>query len=240
MGTPFDFLKPTNQWLETVPINTIAAFDNMIGTGEDIAQEKVDIICTWLAWKVNIMIERKRQVLLKKLYGMYMNTVGGKVMQMAMAIKGFIKDPLGSIGTFASALGGPVPKVIAWGAVLLKELPRLAENLAKIVSALPPTPPNPNINYDKFKLKIKSISMGDITSDPNSLPAPEVIFPEPTKPFSKESFALAFEQVSRAFKSAKTKIVLSDTNKKFMDSIAKNTSVSKLMLNTEDTPAKDT
>lgn len=217
MGTPFDFLIPTNKWLEKVPINVINAFNNFIGTGEHVAQEKVDQICVWLSWKVNIMIERKRQELLKKLHGMYQNTVGGKVMKMATAIKDFMSDPLGAVGSFASALGGPVPKVIQWGVILIKEIPKLAANLAKIVSALPPQPPNPNINYDKFKLKINSISMGAITSDPSSLPAPEVMFPEPEKPFSKEGFKTAFENASAGLKSSKQKFVLTEEDKLAME-----------------------
>lgn len=220
MPTPFDFLKPTNDWLEKVPISAIESFDNMIGTGENMAQEKVDQICIWLAWKVNIMIERKRQALLKKLSGMYKNTVGGKVLQMAMAIKGFVTDPIGSVGTFASSLGGPIPKVIAWGSILITEVPKLARNLAYIASALPPAPPNPNINYDKFKLKIKSISMGDITSDPDKLPAPEVLFPEPEKPFSMNSFNLAFLRAT--LKEAKAKIVLNTEDKAFMQKMKDN------------------
>lgn len=219
MGTPFDFLIPTNKWLEKVPINIINAFENFIGTGEHVTQEKVDQICAWLAWKVNIMIERKRQEVLKKLHGMYQNTVGGKVMQMANAVSGFISDPLGSIGAFASALGGPIPKIIQWSVILLKEIPKLAANLAKIVSALPPQPPNPSINYDKFKLRINSISMSAITSDPSSLPAPEVMFPEPEKPFSKEGFKTAFENASAGLKSSKQKFVLTEEDKLAMEAL---------------------
>ena len=228
MGTPFDFLIPTNQWLEKVPMNIINAFNNFIGTGEHVAQEKVDQICIWLSWKVNIMIERKRQELLKKLHGMYMNTVGGQVMQVAMAIKNFVSDPIGSVGAFASSLGGPIPKVIQWGVILVKEIPKLAANLANIVSALPPQPPNPNINYDKFKLKINSISMSAITSDPSKLPAPEVMFPEPEKPFSKEGFKAAFEGASAGLKSAKKKFVLSPEDKLAMEALKKSYEVQAL------------
>lgn len=219
MGTPFDFLIPTNKWLEKVPLNIINAFNNFIGTGEHVAQEKVDQICVWLSWKVNIMIERKRQELLKKLHGMYMNTVGGKVMQMAMAVKSFMSDPIGSVGAFASGIGGPIPKIIQWSVILLKEIPKLAANLAKIVSALPPQPPNPDINYDKFKLKINSISMGAITSDPSSLPPPEVMFPEPEKPFSKEGFKTAFENASAGLKSSKKKFTLSEEDRVAMEAL---------------------
>ena len=149
---PLQFLTTTNDWLEKVPENIINAFDNMIGSGEKIGQSKVDAICAWLAWKVNIAIERKRQAVIKTLHDQYTSNAQGPVFKAANAIVSFVSDPLGAIGDFAGAIFAPVNKVLAWVKALIKEIPRLAANLARIVSALPPSPPNPHINYDKFKL----------------------------------------------------------------------------------------
>jgi hypothetical protein len=212
-GGPLDFLITTNEWLEDMPIRIVMAFDNFVGSGENAIQSKVDVICAWLAWKVNVAVERKRQAILRILHEQYQKTVGGKVMRMAQAIQSFVNDPIGALGSFASAIFGPVMAVFQWIVELGVQILKLAENLAKIVSVLPPSPPNPHINYDKFKLKVKSISMDEVMSDPSSLPAPEVMFPEPTKPFSKESFSESFETASAALKSSQKKYILSEEDK---------------------------
>lgn len=198
----FDFLKMINDWLEKYPIRIIDAFDNIVGDGQRLLQEKVDKICEWLAWKVNIAIERKRQDILRTLYEQYQYTIVGKVMAVAGTIKKFVQNPLKAIGDFASAIFGPIIEVFKWIIDLAKEILRLAENLAKIIRALPPTPPNPQINYDKFKLKIRSISLAEVTTDPSAWPTPEELFPEPPKPFSKEAFQAMLETASYKLKSA--------------------------------------
>ena len=205
---PLKFLTTTNDWLEEVPLNTINAFNNMIGTGEKVAQSKVDMICAWLAWKVNIAIERKRQALLKTLHDQYMSNQKGPVMRAATAISSFVSDPLGAIGDFAGSIFSPVTKVFEWIKVLLKEIPRLAANLARIVSALPPDPPNPNINYDKFKLKVGSIGLNAIIKGTAGMKSPEEMFPEPPKPFSKESFDSNFTSTSIFLKTSLIKYKL--------------------------------
>lgn len=218
---PFDFLKIANDWLEEVPGRIITAFDNYIGNGEKAVQSKVDVVCEWLAWKVNIAVERKRQWLLKVLYEQYKSTAGGRVMQMATVAQKFVKDPLGALASFASALFAPVASIIDWTMMLMVELPRLAANLANIVQSLPPSPPNPQINYDKFKLKIGSISMSAIATDPSTLPAPEVLFPEPEKPFSKDSFQKAFSDSSATLKSSSVKYKLSEEETKSLSDYIK-------------------
>ena len=210
MTRPFDFLKTANDWLEKVPLRITRAFENFVGTGERTTQEKVDKICVWLAWKANIAIERLRQRLIRILYDQYKTTAGGKVMQAATAVQKFVSDPLGALGSFASTVFSPVGSIIAWSNMLLVELPRLAANLARIVQVLPPEPPSPNINYDKFKLKVGSISMAIITSDPSNLPTPESMFPEPEKPFSKNSFNKVFTESSANLKSNTVKYKLNE------------------------------
>jgi hypothetical protein len=185
-----------------------------MGSGETMSQEEADVICAWLAWKVNIAVERKRQAILRVLYGQYQSTAAGKVMKAAMVVKSFLSNPLGTLGSFASLIFGPVPAILKWVSELAKEVLRLGVNLASIASSLPPSPPSPRINYNKFQLKINSLSMGDVMSDPNSLPPPEVMFPEPQKPFTEDSFAKGFETATAKLKSSKQKYVLKEEDKK--------------------------
>ena len=195
VSNPFAFLKTTNDWLESVPERARKALNNAVGNGEKITQSKVDAVCIWLSWKINLQIERVRQSLIRTLYGMYKSTTAGRVMRMATAIKDFVSDPLGALGTFASAVFSPVGAVFNWTSTLIKEVPRLAENLARIASVLPPDPPNSRINYDKFKIRVKSFSWSTLTSDPSKLPPPEVVFPPPTSIQSpKVTFDKAMEE----------------------------------------------
>jgi hypothetical protein len=218
---PLEFLKTTNYWLENVPLRIIAAFENFIGDGERAIQSRVDIICAWLAWKVNIAIERKRQAVLRILYGQYEKTAAGQVMKVAGAVQSFCSDPIGAVGDFANALFAPIVAVFKWITDLISEILKLAANLAKIMSVLPPTPPSPRINYDKFKLKVGSISLAEVMSDPSSLPAPEVMFPEPEKPFSKEAFTKGFETASANLKSMKVVYKLNEDDKKTLEAMNK-------------------
>lgn len=213
-GGPLDFLVATNDWLEDCPERIVAAYDNFIGNGEGLVQSKVDKFCAWLAWKVNIAVERKRQAVLKILHEQYQTTAAGKVMKMANAIQSFVSDPLGALGTFAGAIFGPVTFVFKLITQLISEVIRLAANLARIMAVLPPNPPNPHINYDKFKLRVNSISMGEVMAGPGSLPSPEAMFPEPEKPFTKETFAKGFEEGTATLKSGRKKYKLSEEDKK--------------------------
>ena len=210
----FDFLKDINKWLERYPVRIIDAFNNFVGNGEVILQEKVDQICEWLAWKINIAIERKRQTILRVLHEQYEDTVIGKLQAAATAVKKFFQNPLKAIGDFAATVFGPVYQVFRWVADLAVEILKLAENLAKIMQLLPPTPPNPRINFDKFQIKIRSISLNEVVMDPDGWPTPEVLFPEPEKPFTKEGFQRAFETASAKLKSGRKKYTLSEADKK--------------------------
>ena len=218
-GGPFGFLKATNDWLEGVPSQINAAYSNLLGNGEAASQAQVDVVCEWLAWKVNIAVERKRQAMLKVLYGQYESTAGGMVMKAASVVTSFVSNPLGAIGSFAGVIFGPATSVFKWVTELVTEVIRLGSNLAAISSSLPPEPPSPNINYDKFKLKISSISLAQVMSDPSSLPAPEVMFPEPEKPFSKDTFAKGFETATASLKSTKQVYTLKEEDKKTLEAM---------------------
>ena len=210
---PFDFLTEINNWLETVPLRTTNAFENMVGNGEDVVQAKVDQSCRWLSWKINVEIETVRQKVIKSLYQMYQNTVVGKVMQMVNVIKSFVKNPLYNLFKFALEIFAPYAVVIQWYKTLLTEVPRLARNLANIASALPPSPPTPDINFNAFKISVKTISISDVTSNPDNLPLPETMFPEPEKPFTKETFDNMFLTTSAKLKSTKMVYKLGDKDK---------------------------
>lgn len=199
------FLKTTNDWLEKVPEVTTNALNNIVGSGERITQSKVDEVCEWLSYKVNVAVERKRQALIRTLHEQYENNQKGPVMKAAKAISSFVSDPLGSLGSFASAIFGPIQPVFDWIKVLIKEIPRLAANLANIVSSLPPPPPNPQINFDKFQIRVNSIGLKEITKGTAGMKVPEQMFPEPPDPFHHDTFAGLFgdesaDLVSGAFK----------------------------------------
>ena len=191
-----DWLKNVNDFLEQVPISILGYFDNLAKSAEQMAQKHVDIICRWLAWKVNLMVERKRQEVVKWLYDQY-----GFYLQLAQVL-GPLKassSPGASPTSILKALLclldpflKPMKVILGFLQTLMIEIPRLAKNLAKIAEALPPTPPNPNINYDEFKLKIGTISIKEIMMGPDGMPTPEEMFPEPMRPFGKEFFNAAF------------------------------------------------
>lgn len=188
-----DWLVKINDFLETVPENVLKYFKALTRSGEELTQSYVDVVCRWLAWKVNIMVERKRQQVIKTLseqYGGYLSLVAGvNVVKQAF-------NPLNA-GSFFKKFAAPVQAIIDFIKLLMKEIPRLAENLANIASALPPEPPNPNINFNEFKLKVGTISLGEIASG-NTGPTPEEMFPEPPSPFSKEAFNSSFENAKSA------------------------------------------
>lgn len=190
--TPLSFLKSTNDWLEKVPETTINSLNNIVGSGEKIAQSKVDEVCEWLSYKVNVAVERKRQSIIKTLHEQYENNQKGPLMKAAKAISSFVSDPLGAIGSFASSIFAPVKIALDWLKVLIKEIPRLASNLANIVSSLPPPPPSPHINFDKLRIKVNSIGLKEITKGTVGMKTPEQMFPEPPDPFNYDVFAGLF------------------------------------------------
>ena len=219
---PFEFLKITNDWLEDVPITAIQGLNNSITKANQTVQSKVDAICAWISWKINIEVERVRQACVRALHNMYQNTVLGKVMQLANTLNNFVKDPIGTLFKFASDLFGPVPKVFRWLGELIREIPRLAENLAKIANSLPPPSINPKINYNKFKIKVKTISLQEIISGTENTPPPEEVFPEPPKPFSKETFDDVFTNFSAQLKSNKLVYKLTARQKESLKALTTN------------------
>ena len=205
-----DWLKNANATLEQLPNGILSYFDAIAQLGEKASQTFVDGICEYAAWMVNITVERIRQRILEGLYEQ--NTVVRVITDTINIGKKVIQDPLGTIASFFSTITSPFTEAIKFAVELIQELAKLAGNLAKIASALPPAPPNPQINYDKFQLKLGDISMGALGSA-DSLPEPEVIFPRPENPFGKNAFKKAFAEGKKA----------SETNdvKEFKEKMAK-------------------
>jgi hypothetical protein len=185
-----DYLVSFNDFLERVPINALEFFKKMFKAGEEYTQDFVDACCRWIAWKINIMVERQRQKVIKQLADHYAGALA-----VAGSMNIFVKavsDPLGTIGGVFNYFAKPIKIVKDFVKVLLKEIPRLANNLANIANSLPPDPPNPHINFNAFKLKIGTISLPEIMGV-GAMPTPEEMFPAPPSPFSKAAFDSSFE-----------------------------------------------
>lgn len=197
-----DWLVKINDYLENFPTTILSYFDALAAFGENLTQEYVDIWCRYLAWQVNINIERLRQRVLKSLNEQ--NGVLSKVMGIINLAQQVISNPLGVIGSFFRKITGPISAGYYFITTLVKELARLAKNLARIVEVLPPEPPNPHINFNEFKIKVNTVSMSSL-GGVDALPPPEVMFPEPLeKPFSRESFNASFDSGKTAGKKAKS------------------------------------
>ena len=195
MAKSLDWLVKVNDFLEGVPASVITYFNALTKSGEELTQSYVDTACAWLAWKVNIIVETKRQQVVQTLYEQY-----GGYMQMFGAVnvvKNAISDPIGAIGGFLGKFSAPITAVIDFFTTLMKEIPRLAANLANIASALPPDPPNPKINFNAFKLKIGTITLKEVMSGTEGIPTPRQMFPEPASPFSKEAFNSSFDNAKK-------------------------------------------
>ena len=188
---PLDFLIKFNDFLEQVPTVVLSFFERTFKAGQTTSQSYVDLVCRYVSWKINLMIERARQKVLKSLCDQY-----GWIGKVASAVnvgKQVVSNPIGAVGSFFGLIVAPASAVVDFIITLAVELPRLAANLAKIASALPPEPPDPSINFNEFKIKLGGISMGTLLSA-DSLPPPEVVVgPEPPSPWSKEAFSAAFD-----------------------------------------------
>ena len=196
-----DWLKEANNTLEQVPNGILIYFDAITQLGERATQSFVDGVCRYAAWMVNITVERIRQKVLKGLYDQ--NSLVRKVINVINVGKQVIQDPLGAIGSFFGTVTSPITTAIKFTVELVQELAKLAANVTRIASALPPPPPNPHINYNEFKLKLGVFSMGALSSA-DSLPDPEVLFPKPENPFGPLAFKKSFEEGATAFNDGET------------------------------------
>lgn len=190
MASPLEYLSSFNDFLEQVPKNVNTFFSQTFKKGEEYTQDFVDACCRWMAWKINIMIERQRQKVIKTLKSQYDGAFA--VIQGLNIVKNALSDPIGTAGSVFGWLSGPISKAKNFVTTLMVEIPRLAANLANIASSLPPAPPNPSINFNAFKLQIGTISMAELTGG-GAMPSPEEMFPAPPSPFSKATFDSSFE-----------------------------------------------
>ena len=190
MTKSLDWLVKVNDCLEEIPESVTDFYNSFIKNAKNLSQEYVDKVCTWMAWWVNVTVERLRQKVIKTLIDQYSSYF--VVLKWVQAIKEAMKNPLKAIGSFFGIFAKPVQAAVEFITVLAVELPRLAENLAKIIDVLPPAPPSDlGVNFDAFKLKINTVTMKDITSGGN-FPPPEKMFPEPESPFGRAAFEEAF------------------------------------------------
>lgn len=213
-----EYLKKVNDFLELVPLRVLSFFDSAFKKGEKYVQEQVDIICRWVAWGININIERLRQKIIKTLWEQYSKYL--ILLQVGYIIQNFVQDPIGTIQKFADNFFKPFKPVKEFIQVLTTEVPRLAENLAKIAQKLPPEPPDPDINFDAFQLKINTITMQDVIKGPDFMPTPEEMFPQPPRPFGKISFDAAFDNAKAKAKEDKIVYKLPDLKDNILDGIS--------------------
>lgn len=188
-----NWLKSINDFLEQVPESTTTAFNHIFKKGEEYTQDFVDSVCTWLAWSVNVNVERMRQRVIKYLADHYKGTL--QVAAGVNVIKNAVTDPIGTAGAVFSYFSKPFNAAKEFMSMLIVEIPRLAANLANIAESLPPSPPNPRVNFDAFKLRVGTISLAEIMGSP-TMPTPEQMFPEPPSPFSKAAFDKSFENAT--------------------------------------------
>lgn len=195
-GGILGFLRTANAALEQIPGGIITYFDAIADMGENVSQAFVDAVCRYAAWMVNINIERIRQKVLKSIYDQ--NIVVRIIVDILEIGKKVILNPLDVIPTFFERLTAPFRVAKEIIVDIVKEISRLSENVTKIMSVLPPDPPNPDINFHEFKIKIYTFGMGALAPS-DSFPAPEVLFPQPPSPFGKDTFMEAFAEGKKTF-----------------------------------------
>ena len=152
-GGILGFLKTANAALEQIPGGILAYFDAIVEMGENVSQAFVDSVCRYAAWMVNINVERIRQKVLKSVYEQ--NLFVRIIVDVIEIGKKVIQDPLGVIPSFFDRLTAPFRVAKQLITDIINEISKLAANVTKIMQALPPQPPNPDINFDEFKLEIK-------------------------------------------------------------------------------------
>lgn len=206
------WLDKINDNLEANPLAIIKFLNRISSEAEALPQAGVDLICEWASCKANRMIEGLRQKVVKGLYKQ--NKVIQIVVAPAQALYNFYKNPLGAIEgilkmviKILGVLYAPVMAFIEFMSDLVKEISRLAKNLAVIASTLPPKPINPKVNFHKFKLDIGSIGMNTIMEDPSNLKSPEDMFPQtaPT-PFSGAFWKAVGPEAQKAHRNSPTYI----------------------------------
>ena len=208
------WLKKVNDFLERVPNGIDAYFRGLSKSAGNLTQSEVDVICARVSWYTSVNVEKVRQKVIGSLHDQYESYT--KQLGPVSAIAKLLTDPLGALGAVVSAvktilnvLVAPYKVLIQFSLDLIQEIARLAENLAKIASYVPPSI-NPRVKFDKFKVKVNSISLGDVVKGPDGLPAPEVMFPEPSPIFSKETFQKSFDEARTSLVETKKKYSLDE------------------------------
>lgn len=203
------YLRTFNDKLEQIPNTVQKTFERAYAVEDELPQKGMDMICEWSAWRVNTIIEAARQQAVKALHDQ--NSFVNKVMKPVNAVYSIVTNPLGALGAIASAVKSiagifitPIANLVNFTIELVTELARTAELLAKLSALVPPAPPSPNLNTNKFKIQIKPLTVGTITEDPSNLPSPEEMFPEPIVPFSLKYFQILADEAKLIYRRKET------------------------------------
>ena len=204
------YLKMANASLEQIPTIINNYFERLGKMSNAVTQEYVDEVCRFVARGINIKVERLRQFVLRNMYNQI--TIVRVVIDTINIAKQVIEDPLGTIPSFFGKIISPFSTAVRYTVELFQELARLAQNVQRILQVIPPESPNPEINFNAFKLRFGEFSIGAMGSS-ESLPDPEVLFPAPVNPFGKEAFRKAWEK-GKEERETTSKVIYTPQNKK--------------------------
>lgn len=217
-NTILKYLGDFNTFLEGVPKMITYYFNGIFKSETGLTQKSVDMICEWISWKVNVMVETGRQQVVKALYEQ--NKWVTNITAPIRVVYKIYQDPIGALGEVINAVKqilniflGPFSFLIEFVPALVRELERLVKNLAAIANMSPPTQNAKNINFDKFQLKIGTMGMNTILNDPENLPPPEEMFgEEPPTPFSTKYFKELGNEGKKIWRDERTFLNLDKNN----------------------------
>ena len=143
------------------------------------AQETVDDVCIRLSDKINSELSIKRADLVNCLHNQYSTSqeIVTKFSPVATAINNLslptklddvisiLTDTINSLKNFAELFLGPYKEAIEFTIQLtpkLIELSKQIDKISKLPSKIPPIPNQPNLNYDKLKIKVDPITLDEI------------------------------------------------------------------------------
>ena len=201
-------LKTFNATLEDLPKTIIGMFNRIFNGTETLSQKGVDMVCEWAAWFINYHVEKGRQSVIKSLHDQ--NKLVNKALGPLRTVQKIVTDPIGALGGVISAVKnvanifiGPIITFTEFIINVTKELIKTAENMAKLAEVLPPAPPSPEINFNKFKLDIGGMGLSTILEDPSNMPSPEEKFPEPLSPMKALFWKALGSEAKLAYKKKK-------------------------------------
>lgn len=182
-----DALDGLQTWLDNT-FNSIGVY----------GQEGVDAVCQWSSEWVSYKIAQVEAMVVKGLHGAYQGAlnhiaIGGPLYNIATG-----NISLANIGELASAIikiAAPwVPPTKA-AIQTMTQVPTKVVSIASKVNSLAGYKPpihNPGINFDNFRIRTKSISMGDVISGTFTVPNP----PQPFTHYMKATVATTKQRLA--------------------------------------------